>query len=171
MRPTTALFIAALLLLTAACNETAPPPTANVKAETARPAINRAAEEAALRAADLAWSAAAGRKDVDAVADFMTADGATLPPNEPILKGAEAVKKGWAGLLGLKDAAISWQPTTVQVAESGDIGYTSGTYSLSFTDPKGAKVSDTGKYLEVWKKTDGEWKCYLDMYNSDVAAK
>ena len=165
-----------LVLLTGACNQTAQAPAGNVKAETAKPetskaAVNRYAEEADLKATDIAWSAAAGTKNADAVAGFMTNDGATLPPSEPIAKGTEAVKKGWAGILSLKDVEISWQPSSVQVADSGEIGYTSGTYTLAFTDPKGAKANDTGKYLEVWKKVDGKWKCHLDMYNSDIPLK
>ncbi|MEP7212983.1 MAG: DUF4440 domain-containing protein [Acidobacteriota bacterium] len=171
MKITIALILAGTVVLTGACNQSAQLPAGNVKAENATPAVNRAAEEADLKATDIAWSAAAGKKDADAVAAFMTADGATLPPNEPAAKGTEAVKKGWAGILGLKDVNISWQPTTVQVADSGEIGYTSGIYSLSFTDPKGAKINDTGKYLEVWKKVDGKWKCHLDMYNSDIPLK
>jgi ketosteroid isomerase-like protein len=94
-----------------------------------------------------------------------------IPFENPIARGKEAVKKGWAGILGLKDVAIKSAPTSVQVAESGEIGYTGGTYTLDFTDDKGAKISDKGKYLEVWKKVDGKWKCYLDMYNSDLPAK
>ena len=64
-----------------------------------------------------------------------------------------------------------WNTTIVQGAESGDVGYTSGAYTLEYTDDKGAKVNDKGKYLEVSKKVDGRWKCYLDMYNFDMAAK
>jgi ketosteroid isomerase-like protein len=176
MKLTIALLAIGIALSGAACNQSGSTKAENVKAEPAKPestkpAVNRTSEEADLKATDIAWSAAAGKKDVDAVAGFMTADGATLPPNEPIAKGMDAVKKGWAAILSLKDVQISWQPTSVQVADSGEIGYTSGTYSLSFTDPKGAKVNDTGKYLEVWKKVDGKWKCHLDMYNSDIPLK
>jgi hypothetical protein len=44
---------------------------------------DRSKAEAELRATDLAWSAAASRKDVDATVAFMADDGETLPPNEP----------------------------------------------------------------------------------------
>ena len=82
----------------------------------------------------------------------MTDGGEQLPPNAPMAKGKDAVKKEWAGSLGLKDVAVKWEPTSVQVAESGEIDYTSGTYTLDYADPKGTKVNDKGKYLEVWKK-------------------
>lgn len=125
-------------------------------------------DEAALRATDLAWSAAAGRKDLDAIVSFMADDGETLAPNEPAAKDKAAIRKSWANLIGLPDCVVGWEPLRVQVAKSGELGYTSGTYTLSFTDPKGQKVSDRGKYLEVWKKVDGKWKCLSDAYSSDI---
>lgn len=172
MRIAIAICLFGVMCLGAACNQN----SANVKAEptkadNSKPATNKTEEEASLKAADAAWSEAAGKKDVDAVTGFMTDDGSTLPPNEPVAKGKEAVKKGWANILALKDLEIKWQPTEVKVADSGELGYTSGTYTMSFTDPKAGKVNDKGKYLEVWKKVDGKWKCYLDMYSSDMPAK
>ena len=166
-----AIFSAIGVLMMAGCGtgpaNTATPPNANTTAKE-KPAVDHAALEAELRAADLAWSEAAGKKDVDAVVGFMTDDGSTLPPNEPVQKGNEALKKGWSGLLGLKDLAISWKPAIVTVAESGETGYTNGNWEMSFTDPKSGKVTDKGKYIEIWKHIDGKWKCFLDMYSSDL---
>lgn len=125
-------------------------------------------DEAALRATDLAWSAAASSKDVDATVGFMADDGETLPPNEPAARDKAAVKKGWVGLLGLRDVDIDWKPLRVEVAKSGDLGFTSGTYTLSWTGDDGKRVDDRGKYLEVWKKIDGKWKCLSDAYSSDI---
>jgi len=178
MKTITTLAVVSIALLITACTQTtsAPPANSNAnsnasKIDAGKPHVDRAAEEASLKAADMAWAEAAGRKDVEATAGFMTDDGATLPPGAPIAKGKEAVKKGWSDLLGLKDLVIKWEPTMVQVAESGEIGYTSGTYSIDYTDEKGAKINEKGNYLEVWKKVDGKWKCYLDMFNSDGPAK
>jgi ketosteroid isomerase-like protein len=171
-------FLAAAMLLTAtACNQSTPAKAENAnssntaKTETAKPAANRAEEEKALKDADTAWSASAERKDLEALVGFVTDDTTMLPPNAPAAKGKDAVRREWTGLLGLKDVAVKWQAATVQVADSGELGYTSGTYTLSFTDPKAGKVDDKGKYLEVWKKVDGKWKCHMDMYSSDIAAK
>lgn len=137
---------------------------------SSKPAVDRAAAEAALKEADLAWAAAAAKRDVDATVAFMTDDGVTLSPNVPAAQGKDAIRKEWQGLLGLKDGTISWAPATVQVAESGEIGYTTGTWKLTWTDEKLGKVEDHGKYLEVWKNVDGKWKCQWDMYSSDQAA-
>jgi ketosteroid isomerase-like protein len=170
MKSIASIVVICILLMTA-CTQKAPLKTEGAKTVTAKPAASHAEEEANLRSTDIAWSEAAGKKDAEAVAGFMSDDGATMPPNEPALEGKEAVKKGWQDLLSLKDSKVKWEPTQVQVSESGDMGFTTGTYTLSYTDANGGKVDDKGKYLEMWKKVDGKWKCYLDMYSSDMPAK
>jgi len=66
---------------------------------------------------------------------------------------------------------LSWKPLKVEVAGSGDIGYTHGTYEFSADDQKGGRIEDHGKYVEVWKKQrDSTWKCAIDIFNTDVPA-
>jgi len=48
---------------------------------------------------------------------------------------------------------------------AGDIGYRVGVYSL--LAPDGAVV-DRGKYVETWRKVDGEWKISNDIWNSNM---
>jgi ketosteroid isomerase-like protein len=164
-------IVIGLSLIFTACNQTPATKAENTNAAPAKPTVSRAEEEKALREADVAWSAAGEKKDLDGLVSFVTDDSIQLPPNAPTAKGKDAVRKEWSNILGLKDVAVKWEPTTVQVADSGELGYTSGTYTLSFTDPKAGKIDDKGKYLEVWKKVDGKWKCHLDMYSSDLATK
>jgi uncharacterized protein (TIGR02246 family) len=129
----------------------------------------RAADEAAIREADLAWTKAAGAKDLEATLSYYTDDGSILPPNAPIATGKEAVRKVWTELMAAPGFAISWQPVQVEAARSGDIAYTRGTYELSMNVPKGEPMKDRGKYLEVWKKqADGKWKVVADMFSSDL---
>ena len=132
------------------------------------PAVNRAEEEAALRTLDLAWSEAANKKDLEAVVSYMADDGETLAPHRPAARDKAAIKASWADLLGLADLSIRWEPQRVQVAESGELGFTSGTYMMTYSDANGQLVTDRGKYLEVWKKFDGKWKCLSDAFNSDA---
>lgn len=141
---------------------------ADMGTDDGKATVNRSEEEKALRALDLAWSDAANRKDLDGVVSYMADDGETLAPNEPAASDKAAIKASWANLLGLPGLSIHWVPRRVQVAESGDLGFTSGTYMLTYNDANGQLVSDRGKYLEVWKKVDGKWKCLSDAYNSDV---
>jgi ketosteroid isomerase-like protein len=90
-----------------------------------------------------------------------------LPPNEPKAEGAAAVQKFWEGLAAAPGFAVGWQPTKVDV--SGDLGYSIGTYSLTMNGPDGKPASDTGKYMEVWKRQpDKSWKVVADMFSSDL---
>jgi ketosteroid isomerase-like protein len=111
------------------------------------------------------WSAAAGKKDVDQVVSFYSEDAMVYPPGEPVAVGKEAAKKVWSFITD-PSSTISWKTTHAEVV--GDLGYTAGTYKDSFKGPDGKIVSETGKYLCVWKKQkDGKWKAIHDMWNAN----
>ena len=115
------------------------------------------------------WSKTAATKDAERMASYYAEDGVAYPPNEPVAVGRAAAKKVWAAYLALPDVSISWKTVHADVASSGDLGFTSGTYQLAFTGPDGKKVSETGKYLCNWKKQkDGSWKSVHDMWNADT---
>lgn len=118
---------------------------------------------------DEEWSAAAGKRDVEKVASFYADDAVAYPPNEPVCVGREAAKKVWAAYLADPSFNISWKSTHAEIAKSGELGFTSGTYEDSFKGPDGKMVHETGKFLCVWKKqADGSWKAIHDMWNTDA---
>jgi ketosteroid isomerase-like protein len=138
--------------------------------QPAAPPDNRAADEAALRKADADWSNSAKANQVDAFVAYYTDDATVLPPNSPMAASKDDIRKVIGGFLALPAINLKWQPTKVEVSKSGDVGYTMGTYEMSFNDPEGKPTSDHGKYLEVWKKQgDGSWKCAVDSFSSDLA--
>src|SRR5690242_1268194 len=58
---------------------------------------------------------------------------------------------------------LTWKPVKIEVAASGDLAYSLGTWQLEGKDPKGNDVTQTGKYITVWKKQkDGSWKVVAD---------
>jgi len=123
----------------------------------------------AIRKADQQWMAAYAAKDVDKSAAFMAPDGAMYAPNAPAVQGLEAVKSMAAEMFKLPDVKLTWTPTLVEAAKSGEIGFSSGTYAFSFKDPSGKTIDDKGKYVTVWKKqADGSWKVVRDIFNSDM---
>jgi ketosteroid isomerase-like protein len=126
-----------------------------------------AADEQTLRDLDDQWSTAAAAKDIDKTVSFYSDDAVVMPPNTPSATTLEAIRSLWKDFL--TDAKLSWKTKDVDVAQSGDFGYTSGTYEFSMSDPSGKPVNDRGKYLAVWKKqSDGTWKCVMDIWNSDL---
>lgn len=129
------------------------------------------ADEAAIRKADSEWVEAARSKQVNAWLAFYTDDAIVLPPNDKVANGRESARKPVGDLLSLPGLSITWQPTNVVVARSGDIAYLIGAYSIAFKDANGAPLTDQGKLLEVWtKQPDGKWLCSADTWNSDLPA-
>ena len=129
----------------------------------------RAADEAAIRKADADWSTATATKQASAMVAYYDAQGSVFPPNAPIATGAEAVGKVWESLFAIPGFSIGWQTLRGEVARSGDVGYSEGTYEVQMNDPKGNPMADRGKYVVVWKKqADGSWKALADIFNSDL---
>jgi len=155
----TSLAVCCLALLTLHC---AQQPAAD----------NRAADEAAIREADMAWSKIAETKQVDQHTAYFLEDGVVLAPNEAIVTGKEAIRKKLGEYFAMPGFGIRWQPTKVEASRSGDLGYSMGTYEMALNDPKGNPTTDHGKYVTVWKKQDdGSWKVAADMFNSDLPAE
>lgn len=132
------------------------------------PKVDLKAEEDAIRALDIQWAKSAGARDLDAVVSYYSDDAQVLAPNAPIATTKAAIREGWAALLG-PEMSLSWKDTKIEVAQSGELAYLVGTYSLDIKDAKGQVVTDKGKLLEVWKKqADGKWKVVADVFNSDL---
>jgi len=136
---------------------------------TVSAADTKSAIEQALRDLDGQWSAAAGAKNLEKTIAFYSQDAIVLPANAPAATTKDAIRNTWKDLLASPGLAISWKTTKVDVAKSGDIAYTTGTYELTMNDASGKPVPDHGKYVEVWKKqADGKWKVAVDIWNSDL---
>ena len=161
----TVLIGCCLALLALRCNQQQKPApdTRAVDDSTHR------ADEAAIRQSDVAWSKVAEARQVDGHNAYFLEDAVVLAPNEAMVSGKESIRKMVGEMFAMPGFAIKWQPTKVEVARSGDFGYSLGTYELSINDPKGTPVADRGKYATVWKKQpDGSWKVAVDMFNSDL---
>jgi len=129
-----------------------------------------AAEEQTIRSLDEQWVATVAKKDAVATAAFYAPDGAVLPPNSPPVQGAQAITEFWQGLFQLPNLQLTFVPTQVVVAKAGDLAYDVGTYSLAFDGDQGP-VSESGKYVVVWKKIDRHWKVAVDMFSGNEAAQ
>jgi pimeloyl-ACP methyl ester carboxylesterase/ketosteroid isomerase-like protein len=127
---------------------------------------NKAAAEATLRKLDAQWGQA---KTADEWLSFYSDNAIILPPNEKALHGREAARKAITELLSAPNLQLSWATDRIDISDSVDLAYIVGTYTESFTDASGKKVSDTGHLLEVWQlQPNNQWKCVADTWNSDL---
>ena len=101
------------------------------------------------------------RGDAAALAAQYTEDCAVLAPNQPPVRGRQAIETFFKGMIEEIGGKASFE--FVEVAEAGDLAYEWATYSL-----EGGKESDAGKAVEIFnRQADGSWKIRLTIFNSD----
>jgi ketosteroid isomerase-like protein len=65
---------------------------------------------------------------------------------------------------------LTWKPLFAEISESGELGYTYGTFL--FVPKTDSSAFSEGTYATVWKKqTDGSWKWVLDTGNDGLKKK
>ena len=66
------------------------------------------------------------------------------------------------------NAVLSWEPREAQVSQSGELGWSWGTYTFSWQDDQQQTQTEHGKYLNIWcKDKQGQWKVLVDMGNQN----
>ena len=157
----TAVTQAALTLALGACG-------AAPGSEEASSAAN-AHVTAALRAADSTLQAAVEAKDARRTAAMYMADAMLMPVAEPAVVGRAAIAREWAKLYGIPGFRNHAKTTRVEVAASGDLGITQGTYEATMTGADGRPVVEGGKWVTVWRRdVDGQWRATTDIANTDA---
>ena len=125
-------------------------------------------DEQAIRKLDKDWSAAAQSKDVAKTISFYADDASALPFNAPIASGKDQIRELWTHLTSMPGFSLTFGPTKIEVAKSGDLAYDVGTFELKANDAQGNATTQIGKYVVVWKKqSDKQWKAILDMFSTD----
>ena len=109
-----------------------------------------------------AWADALNKGDATAIAALYTDDALLMPPGTPLLRGKAAIEEQLAKEAG---GGFKIEITSMETQSHGDVGHNLGTFTVRGADDV---VVDTGKFIEIWKRVNGEWKLYADIYNSDI---
>jgi uncharacterized protein (TIGR02246 family) len=151
------------VVLLAGCTPAAPP---------LAPPDTHDADAKAVKGVEAAWVQAFTTKDVDKVAAFYTDDASVFLPGAPIVTGIPAIKAALKPMIADRNFSLTFAADKVDVAKSGDLGYSQGAYTMTYTSSKGKKkVAEKGKYVTIFKKqADGSWKNVADIFNADAPA-
>jgi ketosteroid isomerase-like protein len=126
--------------------------------------LNKVKEE--IKLADIAFSNYSIEHGMNkAFVKYASTVAVLLKPNRMPVIGAEEIIK-YHENVNDNEITLSWNPEFIDVAESGELGYTYGFWKL--TNKKDSILSE-GTYLSIWKKQkDGSWKYVLDTGNSGL---
>lgn len=98
-------------------------------------------------------------------------DAVVQPPYMPASTGKTAITSLFEEMVA-EDVPTSFDITieNVTVAESGELAYETGHYTVSGTAPDGETWEDQGKYLSVWEKSaEGEWRTVALSWSPNAA--
>ena len=122
--------------------------------------------------------AAFNAKDAAKLASFYTEDATLMPPNAPMVKGRPNIEAFWRSAFDQGLSNLKLRPFDSAVA--GDQGYEAGTATMDMkpagkdagaapAGSSGRAVTDTSKYVVVFKRVGQEWRMAYAIFNSDAA--
>ena len=123
-------------------------------------------EDAALLQIDREFSALAATEGyIEAYYRYSSDQVLLLPPGTQSRRGREVIYRedSEEGLLG----HLQWFPEDGIVSSSGDMGWTWGRWVFTVEDEQANSQENHGKYLNVWRKIDGQWKLIANIWNDN----
>lgn len=103
------------------------------------------------------------RSDYQTIGMAYTEDAKIFPNNADIIQGRAAIINYWTLPEGVRTKYHKITPKEIKVL--GKEAYDYGYYEGITLRADGTEASWKGKYVIVWKKINGEWKIYLDIWN------
>lgn len=145
-------FLATALVVLAACAPNAP---------------DSAADVAAIKADGQVWYDLYNAGDADGVAALYAEDGVVMAPGAPAAVGRASIRDYIASDIANSKAAglTSKGDEVTDGAAEGNMAWIRGSFSV--IDASGTTV-DTGKYLTVYRRTNGQWQIIRDIWNSEI---
>jgi ketosteroid isomerase-like protein len=111
------------------------------------------------------FSEAVSKMDTITLKNQYTNDAKILPANSGVIDGKELIGKFWSETLKMGIDKVLFE--TEKAQKFGNIAIEEGVYSLFV---EGDKLVDQGKYIVTWKKEDGKWKVFRDIWNVSTPA-
>ncbi|MCM8568601.1 DUF4440 domain-containing protein [Gramella jeungdoensis] len=161
------LALAAALVLTfsISCNDRAnePKEKEEMEAKTPKDTFNLKTAKTEIVDANTRFSELYAAKDSVGLAKLYTEDAKFMMEGSPAIMGRENIQSTMASIMNSGIEKVELR--TINVWGTKDLVAEEGELTLY---KKGVEV-DRGKYIVLWKKVDGEWHLFRDIFNSDLS--
>lgn len=160
----TVIGTAALALTLSACQQT--------KQGSGAGASDAGAVKDAITADDKKMNDQFKSKDLEGLLGHYADDAFFIAPGLKGANGSTEIRKDYADALNDKNFNVTFGSDKMDVAASGDLAYSRGHFTETYTDPKTNKVvTNSGSYITVYKKqADGSWKAEEDFAAANPAS-
>jgi uncharacterized protein (TIGR02246 family) len=128
------------------------------------------ADVKALKDGEVQWNQDYASKNVDKIVSHYAGDAVLMAPGMPATTGKDPIRTMLTQMVADPALSLHFEATNVDVAKSGDLGYTRGKYTMDMTDPQTKQVvHDHGSYVTTYRKQpDGTWKAVSDIASSET---
>ena len=110
-----------------------------------------------------AFSESVMKADTTAIGQAYTVDAKIFPSNRDIISGREAIMSYWRQPKGFRITHHRIEPVEIKVYDNEAYDY--GYYEGITLNPEGKESAWKGKYVILWRKVEGKWLIYLDIWN------
>ena len=149
----TLIAFIALGLSLVACNKPAEQAASVFDIEKVKPVINELHQK---------LSDAASKTDSVAFASLYHAEGMLLPPNFETVTGPEKIASFVNGFFKMGMTGLTLNSS--EVWGNQDVVVVTGTFEVMGK----TGTLDKGKYIELWKDENGQWKLFRDIWNTSM---
>lgn len=108
-----------------------------------------------------------GARDARRAAALYTDDACLMPDGMPTFRGRDAIGGFFGGAIarGIVSARFTTQDVDGDDMQAVEVGR----YELFAALPNGERTCvDDGRYFIAWRKVDGTWRIYRDMFNRNT---
>jgi uncharacterized protein (TIGR02246 family) len=132
--------------------------------------VNQDEAAQAVRSTEEQWNKDYAAKDLEKIVDHYADDAVLMAPGITPAIGKDAVRNIVKNMVTDPAIALHFKASKVEVAKSGDVAYTQGSYTMTMTDPQSKQViNDHGSYVTTYRhEPDGSWKAVADIATSEV---
>ena len=107
-------------------------------------------------------------RDAGKAAALYSTTGVVMPPNRALMRGRQFVQQYYDDRFA--EGASDLEIEAGDISGQGTLAYASGDYRLNLVPKDGQKRRDRGKFLWVFRESNGVWMIEYVIFSSDFTA-
>jgi len=136
---------------------------------TSTPKVDTLAEADSISNLEDQWTTAFIATDANKIVSLYAPEAVTMSSDKPTHIGIQAIREYIESLVSDTTLLFNTYKCTndvVEVSASGDLAYVRGHDEITMKTLDG-HVKNEGRWIDIWKKLDGQWKIIVAISNDD----